>query len=159
MMKLIRGLGILLASLILLVGLVALGARMSDGPIAIFPGGPLESGEWVDGGRVDWSFAADIDEIEFESGGRSRTAWILVHEGEAYIPCSLNFPPGKRWHEEILERPEAVLRVEGKRYKRKLVKVEDEALIDTLTAVVAGKYTPPPGSGEGNAWFFHVVAR
>ena len=156
-MKILKAIGILVAAIVLLVAAVAIGARFSDGPIAVLPGGPLTSGEWVEAGRVDWSFAADIEEIEFESGGRSRTTWILVHESEAYIPCSLSFPPGKSWHHEILERPEGVLRVEGKRYKRKFVRVEDEGLFATLADLAQTKYTPPPGGGE--IWFFHVAPR
>jgi hypothetical protein len=139
--KILKAIGILVAAIVLLIAAVAIGARFSDGPVALLPGGPLTSGEWVEGGRIDWSFATDIEEIEFESGGRSRTTWILVHEGEAYIPCSLSFPPGKSWHQEILE----------------LVKVEDEALFASLAAIVETKYTAPPGGGE--AWFFHIAPR
>lgn len=156
-MKILKALGILVGAIVLLIAAVAIGARFSDGPVALLPGGPLTSGEWVEGGRVDWTFATDIEEIEFESGGRSRTTWILVNEGEAYIPCSLGFPPGKSWHQEILENPEGVVRVEGKRYKRKFVKVEDEALHESLAEIVRTKYTPPPGGGD--AWFFHIAPR
>jgi len=155
--KILKAIGIALAALILLIAVVAIGARFSDGPVALLPGGPLTSGEWVEGGRVDWTFATDIEEIEFESGGRSRTTWILVHEGEAYIPCSLSFPPGKSWHQEILERPEGVVRVEGKRYKRKFVKVEDEALFASLAELAQDKYTPPPS--DAGVWFFHIAPR
>ena len=156
-MKILKAIGVALAALVLLVVAVFVGARFSDGPLAIVPGGPLRSGEWVEADRVDWSFAADVEEIEFESGGRSRTTWVVVHEGEAYIPCSLGFPPGKSWHHEILERPEGVVRVDGKRYKRKFLKVEDEALYATLTELVQDKYTPPPGGG--GSWFFHIAPR
>ena len=158
-MKILKAIGVVLAALLLLVVLLFVGARFADGPIAVIPGGPLTSGELVEGGRVDWSFATDIEEIEFESGGRSRTTWIVVHEGEAYIPCSLGFPPGKTWHEEILDDPNGMLRVDGKRYPRKFVKVEDEGLYATLVSLVRDKYPPPPGSGEGGAWFFHVQPR
>ena len=154
----LKGLGIAVAALVLLIVLLFVGARFSDGPLAIIPGGPLESGEWVDAGKVDWSFAAEIDEIEFESSGRSRTSWVIVHEGDAYIPCSLGFPPGKSWHLEIQERPEAVVRVEGKRYKRKLVKVEDEGLMATLSELAGKKYTTRPPSDAG-VWFFQVMPR
>jgi len=157
--KILKAIGVALAALVLLVVAVFVGARFSDGPLAIVPGGPLRSGEWVEADRVDWSFAADVEEIEFESGGRSRTTWVVVHEGEAYIPCSLGFPPGKSWHHEILEDPDGVLRVEGKRYARRFVRVEDEGLKATLAGLARSKYPAPPGGGSGGFWFFHVQPR
>ncbi len=157
-MAVLRWIGIGIVALALAVALVAFGARFADGPVAMFPGGPLASGEWVDDPDVDWSFAADVEEIELQSGDppRSRTTWILVVDGEAYVPCSLSFPPGKRWHHEALEDPEAVVRVEGRRYRRTLVKVDDAELERRLADVVLEKYTPPPGS-DGGVWFFHLA--
>ena len=154
-MKIIKGIGFAVLGLLVLVGGIAFGARFADGPVAILPGGPLSSGEWAEDGAVDWTFATDIQEIELQSSGRSRTTWILVLDGQAYVPVSLSFPPGKSWHQEALSEPAAVVRVEGKRYRRKLVKVDDAALEARLGEVVLGKYTAPPGGG--GAWFFHLA--
>ncbi len=158
-MKVLKILGGVVAALVLVVVAVFIGARFADGPIAIIPGGPLSSGEWADDGPVDWSFATDIQEIEFESAGRSRTTWIIVREGEAYVPCSLAFPPGKSWHHAILEQPDGVVRVEGKRYRRQFIKVEDAEVQSALVALARDKYAPPPGSSEDNIWFFHIQPR
>jgi len=155
-MKALRWLAFALAAVVVSLALVALGARFADGPVAIFPGGPFESGEWVEDAQVDWTAAADLEEIELQSGGRSRTTWILVVDGEAHVPCSLSFPPGKTWHREALEDPEAVVRVAGKRYARRLIKVDDPALEQRLVETVRAKYRPPPGSGD--VWFFHLAA-
>lgn len=157
-MKILKAVGVALGVLALALVALFVGARFHDGPLAVIPGGPLVAGERVEG-PVDWSFAADVEEIEFESGGRSRTTWLVVHAGEAYIPCSLGFPPGKSWHTEILEDPDGVVRVEGKRYERRFVKVEDEQLVETLVGLARSKYPPPPGGGEGGVWFFHVQPR
>jgi hypothetical protein len=156
-MKWLVRIGIGLGTLVALLALLVFGARFADGPLAILPGGPLASGEWVDDPDVDWSFAAEVEEIELESAGRSRTTWILVHEGEAYVPCSLSFPPGKSWHREALEDPAAVVRVDGRRYPRRLEKVENEALEAQLRDIVLAMYTPPPG--DGGAWFFPLAPR
>lgn len=157
-MRVIRWVGIAIASLAVLLALLAFGARFGDGPLAMLPGGELRSGEWVEESDVDWTFAADIEEIELQSGdpARSRTTWILVVDGQAYVPCSLSFPPGKSWHHEALEDPHAVVRVAGKRYRRRLVKVGDAELERRLADVVLEKYTPPPGS-DGGVWFFHLA--
>jgi len=157
-MRIVRWIVIVLALLVTGGALLAVGARYADGPIAMLPGGPFESGEWVEEDAIDWSFASDIEEIELQSGdpARSRTTWILVEDGEAYIPCSLSFPPGKSWHREALTDPDAVVRIEGRRYRRKLEKVEDPALQERLIEVARAKYPPPPGSG-GEVWFFHLA--
>ena len=50
-MRVIRWIGIAIGVLVLCVGALAIGARFSDGPIAMFPGGPFQSGEWVEAER------------------------------------------------------------------------------------------------------------
>ncbi len=155
-MKILRAIAIVLAVLIALLTSVAFGVRMADGPVAMFPGGPFKSGEWVDGPVSDWSFASGVEEIELESGETSRTTWILVEDGEAYIPCSLGVPPGKHWHTDALEKPDAVVRIDGKRYRRRLQKVEDDALQQRLFGVVEAKYGRGPAGGSGT-WFFHLA--
>ena len=157
-MKVLRWLGIALAIAAASIGLVAWAARFADGPVGLLPGGPFESGEWVSEELIDWTFAAAIPEIDLQSGSpaRSRTTWILVAEGEAYVPCSLSFPPGKTWHHEALEDPDAVVRIADKRYRRKLVKVDDPPLEQRLIEAVRKKYEPPPSSG--GVWFFRLAA-
>ncbi len=143
---------VFLGSLLVLTTLVA---RCSDGPIALFPGGALTSGEWVEGPVTDWSFASGVPEIELQLAAQetSRTTWILVHDGRAYVPCSLGFPPGKTWHEDARRDGRAVLRIEGRRYRATLVKVDDEATAAALERVVDAKY----GGGPGEAgWFFRI---
>jgi hypothetical protein len=157
-MKMIRWLGIGVAIAAVSIALFAWGARLADGPIGMFPGGPFESGDWVSEELIDWTFAANLPEIELQSGSpaRSRTTWILVAEGEAYVPCSLSFPPGKSWHREALQDPDAVVRIEGKRYRRKLVKIDDPPLEQQLLEAAQRKYQPPPSSA--GVWFFRLAA-
>jgi hypothetical protein len=156
--KLLRWIAIVLGALVGLVAAVAFGARFADGPIAIFPGGAFATGVWVEDPNVDFSFAADIEEIELQSGAppTSRTTWILLDGEQAFVPCSLGFPPGKRWHTDALTSPEAVVRIEGKRYRRRLLKVEDEALVQRLAAAAEQKYGGGPPSGSG-VWFFQLA--
>lgn len=155
-MRILRAIAFILLGLVLLIAAVAFGARFSDGPIAVFPGGAFRTGEWVDDPAADLSFAADIQEIELESGSppTSRTVWILVLDGAAYIPCSLSFPPGKRWHFDALEHPNAVVRIDGKRYRRRLDKVQDPALHARLLELVSAKYAGGPVGRADDAWFF-----
>jgi hypothetical protein len=153
-------LGVVLA-LALTVGTLLVIAPFSDGPIAVIPGGPLEAGELIEEPVTDWSFATAVDTIEMQlvaDDDRSRTTWILVHEGAAFIPCTLGFPPGKAWHLLAVEDGRAFVRVEGKRYPVSLVRVEDAALQAELAAVSSAKYPPAPGSDEGS-WYFALRHR
>lgn len=155
-MRVMRWVSAVVGILALGIGALAIGARFTDGPIAVLPGGPFQSGEWVEDPEVDWSFVRDIREIELQSGvgPSSRTTWILFLEGQAYIPCSLGFPPFKRWHHEALDDPEAVVRIEGRRYRRSLRKVEDRALHQRLFRASEKKYGGGPVSDVDGVWFF-----
>lgn len=159
MKKILRLLGIVIVVLAAALAAVAFVARYHDGPIAVFPGGPFQTGSIVDDPAADLSFAADVEEIELQSGQppTSRTTWILVEDGEAYVPCSLSFPPRKSWHRNALIHPNAEVRIEGKRYRRRLEKVEDEDLHAKLMQDVAEKYGGLPGTDPSEVWFFHLA--
>jgi hypothetical protein len=159
-MRILRIIGLLLVAAVGLLVLVALGARFSDGPVGLFPGGPLQAGLLEEDPVTDWSFATDEETIELQllSQERSRTTWILVRDGAAFIPCSLSFPPAKSWHQRAVEDGRAVIRMQGRRYPVSLDRVEDAELAAALGDVVRGKYgTGPPG--EGGAWYFRVTSR
>jgi hypothetical protein len=104
-MRILRIIGLLLMAAVGLLLLVALGARFNDGPVGLFPGGPLQAGLLREDPVSDWSFATDEETIELQllSQERSRTTWILVRDGAAFIPCSLSFPPAKSWHQRAVE--------------------------------------------------------
>ena len=146
--------------LVVLVGILIFGARFADGPIALLPGGPFTSGE-MRPTPEDWAFAAAIPEIEFESGGRSRTAWIAVESGDAFIPASTAFPPGKSWHKDALTEPAAVVRIDGLRYPVTLARVApDSPRFAQVLAKLGEKYPALPGSGDGDpaaaVWLFEL---
>ncbi len=153
----------LFRGVVALVGLILalfVGARMHDGPLGPIPGGAIASGEWVDPASPDWSFAKDVAEIELqlESQSTSRTTWILVRDGAAWIPCSLSFPPGKTWYQHVATDGRAVLRIDGKRYPVTLAQDPDPTLPDFALAEVTRKYGKPPPS-EGGSMFFRVEPR
>ena len=151
---------ILLAAFIL-AGTAFVAARYHDGPLGPLPGGPLASGPLVTRGVADWSFAKDVEEIELQldSQAKSRTVWVLVNDGKAYVPASTAYPPGKTWHLEALKDGRATLRIAGKRYPVTLAKVEDPAVLDALRAVAEKKYPSAPPGGRESVWAFSVTAR
>ena len=136
---------------------VALAARFHDGPLALFPGGPLKSGELVADPNVDWTFASPVREMELESDGRSRTTWLLVDEGQLYVPASVKFPPFKNWHLRALQDPRATVRIGGKRYRRELQRVGDPEQRRKLLGIAAKKYPVPPATGSDDIWLFRLA--
>ena len=164
-MRALRWLGIIVATLIAVAALLAIVARFSDGPIAIFAGGPLESGELATGPEPDWSFARDIDTVELQlvTPPRSRTTWILEHEGKIYVPCGyMNTSFGrlwKKWPFEAEADDRGIVRIEGKRYERRLVRITGLELSDVLMKEIQRKYgvTPARDSVEsGSLWLFQL---
>jgi hypothetical protein len=158
--KIFKGLVILVVLLVVAVGGLFAYARFHDGPLALIPGGPLVAGELVTTPVADWSFATDVQEIELQLAyeSTSRTTWILVKDGAAYIPASLSFPPGKRWHKAADQNGAATVRIQGKLYPVTMARVKDEALAASLVDVVRGKYPSPP-PGDGGVWFFKLEPR
>jgi hypothetical protein len=132
--------------------------RTLDGPLGPLPGGPLRGGELVAEPVADWSFAAAVPEIELQlaSQSTSRTTWVIVRDGRAYIPASVSIPPGKTWHLAALQDGRATLRIDGRRYPVTLAKVEDQRLVEAVSAVAAEKYPSRPG---GDVWLFAVTSR
>lgn len=159
-MRVLRLVGLLLLGVVILAVLAGVGARFHDGPIGPFPGGPLRAGPLNEDPVDDWSFAANEETIELQllSQDRSRTTWILVQDGSAFIPCSLGFPPGKTWHQHALEDGRAVLRIQGQRYPVGLQRADDPALAETLEGMVDEKYGGAPPSDAG-VWFFRVTSQ
>lgn len=153
---------------LVLIGLVALAfplARLADGPMGMLPGGLLTSGELLPT-PLDWRFAEAIQEIELESGGSSRTVWIVVGgtKRQAFIPASLDFPPFKTWHQEARDDPDAMVRIAGKRYPVTLeyIPPSDAAYTNTLLHLL-DKYmqdAPPLRTGAApNVWIFRLNPR
>ncbi len=157
--------GVAVLSMVALV----IGARFGDGPIAIIPGGPLEAGELVTGAEPDWTFARDIAEMEFQlvEPPRSRTMWLQVHDKNLYVVSGyMNTTLGriwKQWPAEALEDGRAVVRIDGKRYERKLARIlEDRPLLEAIAAEVNRKYGAQlraDMAASGDAWFFALQPR
>jgi hypothetical protein len=162
-MRILRWIAIVLGVGVVGIALVFIGVRFADGPVGLIPGGALRSGELVAELDMDWTFATDEETIELQlvDPERSRTVWLVVHDRQAYIPASLDFPPFKTWPAEAVEDGRSLLRVRDKRYERELVRVTDEAQIRELAAVLAKKYELEERGpvDPSRVWFFRVTPR
>ena len=169
-MRILRWIRNIFAVVLGLLVVVSIGARFSDGPLGILAGGPLVSGERVTGAEPNWDFAKSIDTVEFQlmDPARSRTTWILVHDGKIYIPCGyMNSTWGriwKQWPIEALEDGRAILRIRDKLYERGLVRIEEGPLLAPLTAELSWKYARvadigPEAVTSGYLWLFELAPR
>ena len=135
--KIVLGLVLAIAAV---VAAVLIGARFADGPLEIIAGGPFTTGELQAGPPADWSFVRDIDTIEFQSlePPRSRTVWVLSHEGRVFIPCGyMNSTWGRIWKQWPIEAESdgrIITRIDGKLYNQNLVRIQDGPLIQPLLA-------------------------
>lgn len=167
MLRIVGGLFVLL---LLLIGGLLVGARFADGPIAIIAGGPFTSGELVGGAEPDWSFVGDVREVEFQllDPARSRTTWILDHEGKAYIPCGYMTSwwgqIWKRWPLEAERDPRILLRIGDALYERQLVRIRSGPVVEPLLAELSQKYAggreiPADAVTSGSLWLYELAPR
>lgn len=112
----------------LVAALLAGGALLlsrADGPVFVFAGGPLRSGELVDFADLDWEALDDLHELEIEivASGSSRILWFSVVEGVAYVACDLDCIGGRltRWPQQIERDDRVVIRIDGRRVEGRLV--------------------------------------
>ncbi len=160
--------GIGLAVLVVIAGTL-IGARFADGPWAIVAGGAFTSGEAYLGTEPDWSFVRDIQEIELQTvePARSRTTWVVYHDGRAFIPCGyMDSTWGRIWKQWPIEAERdgrAIVRVDGTLYDRYLVRVRDNGTLMPVVAELLRKYAGQDASGMTSVpeglWVFELAPR
>jgi hypothetical protein len=152
----------------LVVVVCAVGALVVHGPLGPLPGGPL-FGEVVREPASDWSFTDAVGELQVETRWGflpySVTTWCLSHEGTLYLPASNGAK--KRWTRLVSENPDVRLRIAGKVYEVRLVRISEPPAEGVLARATLAKYfgieadevRPKSGMlGEG-IWMFRVEAR
>jgi hypothetical protein len=168
-MRILKWLGGAVVALVISFVIIVFAARLGDGPTAILPGGPLESGELYAGPEPDWTFARDVAEMEFQlvDPPVSRTIWLQVVDGRLYVVSGyMNSAIGKLWKHwpmQAAEDPRAVIRIDGKRYERKVVRLGPEhPALEGIAAEVLRKYGAPlraEMAATGDAWFYALEPR
>lgn len=170
-MKLVlRLVGGLLVLLILVIGGLLVGARFADGPIALIAGGPFTSGTVITDPEPDWSFVRDEREVQFQllDPPRSRTTWILYHDGKAYIPSGYMTTwwgrIWKQWPHEAEKDPRILLRIGDAIYERRLVRIQDGPVVAPLLTELSRKYMggreiPMEAVTSGYLWLFELAPR
>lgn len=170
-MKLIlKLLGGLIGLVIVLTIATLVFARFHDGPLELISGGPFTSGERYQGPEPDWSFLKDYVTVEFQllEPVRSRTTWIVEHDNRIFIPSGyMNSTVGKiwkQWPKEAEKDGRAILRVDGKLYERRLVRIRSGDILTPVLAELGRKYVggqpvPLTAVTSDDLWIFELVPR
>ena len=169
MKPLLRILGTIVLVLIVLIAGTLIGARFADGPLEIIAGGPFKTGMPYTGAEPDWSFVKDLETVELQTmdPARSRTTWIVYHDGRAYIPCGyMNTAWGriwKQWPIEVARDGRAIVRIDGTLYDRYLVRIEDAETIGSVALELGRKYlglsAADMASEPEGLWIFELAPR
>ena len=171
-MKIVKRTIIVVLSLLLIpvtaVVTAAAKQRFADGPNRVFSGGPLEFGELHTGSEPDWSFVSEIPTIEMQllDPPRSRRIWTAEFDGKLYVWSGyMGTVVGrlwKRWPVQAERDGRAVIRIDGKRYERQLVRIESGEILDGISAAIRSKYpsqTTRAAVEAGDAWVFEAAPR
>ena len=147
------------ASGIVMAILLELATLAAGGPIGMLPGGVLH-------GEIAPESQPDLDRVEGEQRlqiqfhserPRSINTGLVVSEGELYVPAEFALP-FTRWPREIAEDERIVVRLGGRLYRARAVRVTSLSLVEDLHRLVAQKYGVPPGVSEvrKKTWFFWI---
>lgn len=154
--------------LVTAIATAAIKQRFADGPNRVFSGGALVSGDLYLGPEPDWQFVNKVPTIELQllEPEQSRRIWTASVDGKIYVWSGyMNSLVGKLWKSwpSQAERDgRAVIRVDGVRYERQLVRIENGAGLDELTALMNEKYSSqatPAAIDAGDLWMFEAAPR
>lgn len=156
--RIMKGLVYVALAIAAMAGVTVFALRFGDGPTAMIAGGAFTSGEVWTGEEPDWSFLKDRQEVEFQllDPERSRTTWIVEHEGRIYIPSGyMKSTLGKIWKQwppEAEKDGRARLRVDGVIHDRQLVRVKDSPALPFIVSELGRKYLGQvPGAATDEA--------
>jgi len=158
-MRLIRILLRLAGGAALALVVVTVGARFADGPLGPFRGGAL-SGTVDPDPSPDWEAVGTTVELEIRPDAPwSLQAYALPDGGELYVPSF--YAERRRWVPVALADPRVRVRVGGRLYERRIVRVDDPATRARLVALMATRHGWDPNgiAGRDATWYFHLAPR
>ncbi len=163
-----------LLGVLLLIPTVALATlrfenRNNDGPSIIFPGGELISGELYSGPEPDWKFTDQISTVhlQLDKPLSSRLIWIEENDGKIYVTSDyMGTWLGRLWKHWAVQAYQgdglAVVRIDGVRYERKLIRVLSGPALDGVIAKKIAKYRSritKEAIESGETWVFELATR
>ena len=172
----IQGAGLLVMLLVGTLATLKLKHQGADGPSVLFPGGALVSGEMHRGPEPDWSFTDDVFTVELQTMEpvSSRRIFVMESGGKVYVPSGyMRSFLGRLWKDWAFAveagSKMAVVRIEGTRYERELIRETDPSVIAGVAEKLAQKYaggaSPETVAAvtrsvvDGDTWIFEMAPR
>lgn len=141
--------------------------RFHDGPIQIVSGGPFKTGTAAPL-PGDWSFLKDTQTIQFQTTdpASSRNTWCAVYDGRLFVVSGyMTTGWGKLWKQwpHYIERDNRViLRIDGKLYEARMIRIREGDVVAPVMAEFGRKYGFN-GTGDsvasGYSWLYEVKPR
>lgn len=141
----------------------------ADGPSILFPGGELVSGNLHAGPEPDWSFTDQIPTIELQLNDplSSRRIYVMESEGKLYIVSGyMSTTLGRLWKHWAVQadegNTEAVMRINGVRYERQVIRINEGPILDGVVAKLTSKYNFPAARASieaGHTWIFELAPK
>ncbi len=171
----LKFLGKFVVVVVLGIAVFLFGMGFHDGPLEIFTGGPFKTGELAEA-PDDRSYLTDRMEIEFQTiePDTSRIVWLGVLDKRLYIISGyMNTGYGKiwkKWPHYLVDDDRVILRIDGKQYEQRMVRLMDHPNLLELMTIYGKKYGAGAGPdttveqyqqglAAGDFWLFEVVDR
>ena len=121
------------------------------------------------GPEPDWRFTNQVQTVELQLNEppSSRLIWIVESEGRIYVASGyMSSFLGRLWKHWAVQADQgdrlAVIRIDGTRYERTLVRIEEGPVLDGVAAAMTAKYGAPTTRQDveaGNTWIFQLAPR
>ncbi len=126
----------------------------------------VQPGLWLSGEEVtenvdDWQFTDQVEEIFIETQSwygvpHSTTIWCVAFQGSLFIGSYGE--EKKNWETNLLEQPQARLKINDQLYDVVVTEVSDKLLADALDQAYNGKYNMADVFGEEiPTWWYYKV--
>ncbi len=135
------------------------GVRLfSDGPLVILPGGPMSGTVSTESFPGFGERSSDFVELQVDAWRpSSRTVIGFLHDETLYVPSVRG--ESKWWPQQVLQKPDVIVRYRGILYPHRAYRVVDPALILKLreaTAEVETIVSTPEMFTADTTWFFKL---
>jgi len=147
--------------------LAALLALAACGPLGPIPGGRL-SGEVGPANNSDWSFASDVETAQLETrpdDPHSVNTWFVALGPQLYVPTSMILGPKdpheRGWVVNVQADPRVRIRLDGRVFERRAVRVEGGQEYDRARSALESKYELDPAErdAERQVWIYRLDSR
>ena len=146
---------------------VLLAALACTGPIGPLPGGRL-SGEPGPTLVPDWGFTQEHETVQIEvnpADPHSVNTWCIGLGPNLYVPSSMILgpkdPEERGWIGFVKQDPNLRIRIDGKIYQRRAVRVTDADEYETALRALEAKYDEDPADRDPERiiWIFRLEPR